>query len=214
MKESPILMSAPMVQAILAGWKTETRRVLKGANHVSAGGIPLNFVGSQIKEVPCPYGWIGDQLWVRETFARDDEDGGLFYRADVGSGNEADDWERNRLDGVARYRWRPSIHMPRAFSRITLIITDVFAERLQDISRGEAMAEGCPFPNIAAGSDPRMWFAGLWDQINGPGSWDTNPWVWVVKFNRAAMSVDPTIPATTTPKVHGWPARSSIAAGA
>lgn len=102
----------------------------------------------------------------------------------------------------------PSILMPRWASRITLEITGVRVERLIEISRGDAMAEGCPFKNMAEGDDPRQWFAELWDLINGRGvrkvlknvtvhtpdkkhrdekpdvSWDTNPWVWVVEFAR------------------------------
>ncbi len=79
-------------------------------------------------------------------------------------------------------RWRPSIHMPRKASRITLEITEVRVERLQDISRGDCMAEGCPFPNIAKLTDPIEWFAELWESINE--NWDANPWVWVVEFKR------------------------------
>lgn len=74
--------------------------------------------------------------------------------------------------------------MPRWASRILLEVTAVRVERLQDISRGDAMAEGCPFPNMAKGDDPRKWYADLWDQINGAGSWEANPWVWVVEFKR------------------------------
>jgi hypothetical protein len=65
-----------------------------------------------------------------------------------------------------------------------LEVTAVRVERLQDISRGDAMAEGCPFPNMTQGDDPRRWYAGLWEQINGAGSWTLNPWVWVVSFRR------------------------------
>jgi len=70
--------------------------------------------------------------------------------------------------------------------RITLEITDVRVERLQDISRGDAMAEGCPFPNMANGDNPRHWYADLWNSINGngPGSWEANPWVWAIEFRR------------------------------
>ena len=81
-------------------------------------------------------------------------------------------------------RWKPAIHMPRAASRITLEVTGVRVERLQAISRGDAMAEGCPFANMAAGPDPRDWYRDLWNEINGPGAWDQSPWVWVVEFRR------------------------------
>lgn len=79
-------------------------------------------------------------------------------------------------------RWRPSIHMPRVASRITLEVTEVRVERLQAISRGDAMAEGCPFANMAAGPDPRDWYRDLWNEINGAGAWDLDPFVWVVAF--------------------------------
>ena len=82
-------------------------------------------------------------------------------------------------------RIRPSIHMPHWASRITLEITGVRVERLKHIRRGDAMAEGCPFSNIAQGQDPRNWYAELWNSINGPNSWAANPWVWVIEFKKA-----------------------------
>ena len=74
--------------------------------------------------------------------------------------------------------------MPRRVCRITLEVVAVRLQRLQDISRGDAMAEGCPFANMADGGDPRIWSSWLWNQINGDGSWDANPWVWVIEFTR------------------------------
>lgn len=161
MKERPIIFSAPMVRAILAGTKVQTRFVLG-----------------------CPYGQPGDRLWVREAWARDDEDGQLMYRADVGRDLCAD-------------AWRPSIHMPRWASRITLEVTAVRVERLQDISEADAQAEGV-IPKWEPGCSGRLMdafggfsfrpaasaYAELWEQINGPGAWDANPWVWVVEFKR------------------------------
>lgn len=205
MMERPILFSAPMVRALVAGTKAQTRRPVKGAPDDWAPMQPQAFWPTVIDRhgdeqpgpeaygagnedgdwwITCPYGQPGDRLWVREAWARDAEDGAYFYRADVGTGNEADDWQRNIDDGASGYRWRPSIHMPRAASRITLEVTGVRVERLHAISRGDAMAEGCPFANMAAGPTPRDWYCGLWEQINGPGSWDANPWVWVVEFRR------------------------------
>ena len=168
MTDRPILFSASMVRALLAGTKTQTRRVVKPqppAQFVDYnGGHPASFDVSSgrpgfcwslgradasqrfwpgmHKQVYCPYGAPGDRLWVRETWARDSEDGAVFYRADVGTGNEADDWQHNIDFGASGYRWRPSIHMPRAASRITLEITAVRVERLQDISEADAIAEG------------------------------------------------------------------------
>ena len=74
--------------------------------------------------------------------------------------------------------------MPRHASRITLEITKIRVERLQDISRGDCMAEGCPFPNIAKETDPKQWYSDLWESLNGKGSWALNPWVWVICFKR------------------------------
>jgi hypothetical protein len=189
MKERPILFSAPMVRALLNGTKTQTRRVFKQKN----GGIWPN-----LNDLPgmrqilrnCPYGQPGDRLWVRETWARDDEDGGLCYRADIGKGGDADDWERNRLDGAPRFRWRPSIHMPRWASRITLEITGVRVERLRDISPEDCWAEGIQEMRDAGDENGelrgsvRQDYQALWEAINNPGSWAANPWVWVVEFKR------------------------------
>ena len=190
MKESPILFSAPMVRALLAGTKTQTRRIFKpdrmtwDANgryttYAMRGG-ELSTTGSGPFKPSswlhyCPYGQPGDRLWVRESFARvptacGSED--IVFAADYQDGS----------DRAAGVRYTPSIHMPRAVSRITLEITGVRVERLQDISRGDAMAEGCPFPNMAQGPDPRDWYAELWGAINGPDSWAENPWAWVIEF--------------------------------
>lgn len=153
----------------------------------------------------CPYGQPGDRLWVRETwqYYNWDQDGApeIRYQADNAtawpevpeSNVEAvtQVWadlsvdENYSIDGAARdRRWRPSIHMPRWACRLVLEVTDVRVERLRDISRGDAMDEGCPFPNMAQGDDPRQWYANLWGQINGAGSWESNPWVWAITFNR------------------------------
>ena len=79
-------------------------------------------------------------------------------------------------------RWKPSIHMPKWAARIWLEVTGVRVERLQAISRGDAMTEGCPFPNMADGEAPREWFAEVWKSTGG--DWDANPWVWVIDFKR------------------------------
>lgn len=207
MKEQPILFSAPMVRAILSGSKSQTRRIVKP--QPAPDQQPRTVIGSsgfvyvmdnapllpypEVRRVrwDCPYGQPGDRLWVRETWAHDATDleqcraahedamGGLmtygpYYRATESAPDTL--------------HWRPSIHMPRWASRITLEVTSVRVERLQDISRGDAMAEGCPFPNLAQGDDPRRWYAHLWDEINGPGSWEANPWVWVVEFRTVEVA--------------------------
>lgn len=177
MMERPILFSAPMVRALLDGTKTQTRRVAK----------PKRSIEPMTDE--CRYGQPGDRLWVREAW-REWSDAAWHYAADglvLPKQRDRDlaaflaqraplTWES--------YRWRPSIHMPRAASRITLEVTDVRVERLHKISRGDAMAEGCPFANLQDGESPVRWYEYLWRAINGPDSWDANPWVWVVEFRR------------------------------
>jgi hypothetical protein len=205
MKVRPMLFSAPMVRALLDGSKTQTRRVVKPQPYIDAQGnacwngsnfgqdsrgplikaLASPLPSSKTKRVHCPYGAPGDRLWVRETWALDDEDNALMYRADLGFGGDADDWERNRLDGAPRFRWKPSIHMPRTASRITLEITGVRVERLQDISERDAMAEGVKNSlHLPGGNFARENFEHLWWSINGEGSWETNPWVWVVEFKK------------------------------
>jgi len=159
----------------------------------------LSFWPSYDNCLPCPYGKEGDRLWVREAWAvhgvlYDDlaprdihastprgcwEDGDSIWFAADGEMPLA--WQ-GKCQPEQRGKWRPSIHMPRWASRITLEITGVRVERLQDISLGDCMAEGCPFPNIAKETDPIEWFAELWESINK--HWDANPWVWVVEFKR------------------------------
>ena len=180
MKERPILFSGAMVRAILEGRKTVTRRVVKPQpdflGSMTDPTTPFKTLGAGLHgQIVCPYGKPGDRLWVRETFAvyGDEKMAAIHYRAD-----------RPHHVGQKGMGYKPSIHMPRWASRILLEITAVRVERLQDINRGDAMAEGCPFPNMAAGPDPRQWFAELWQEINGAESWAANPWVWVVEFNR------------------------------
>jgi len=190
MKERPIIFSAPMVRAILAGQKTQTRRIFKmpkGMAWYCSGALRGEETGDlhdvagpgwcSIDELSCPHGRAGDRLWVREAWAR------TKVAQDA---TEADFFVYREADSRTDYGgpWKPSIHMPRAASRISLTITGVRVERLQTISRGDSMAEGCPFPNMAGGDDPRQWFADLWTQLNGPDSLAANPWVWVVEFKR------------------------------
>lgn len=187
MKMRPILFSTAMVQAILEGRKTQTRRVVK-PKHQPIETAPNDFL---ISLDLCPYGQPGDILWVRETWGYLPEtDGGncYFYKADTG------------ISDQPTFTWRPSIYMPFAAARIFLRIKAVRVERLQDISGEDAVAEGIytEYP-----SDTLLWmhgwkdylggesdldaygsFASLWQSINGPESWDANPWVWVVEFER------------------------------
>jgi hypothetical protein len=180
MKERPILFSAPMVRALLDGSKTQTRRVVKPTPEwIGQSGV-LSYRGRVgLPHALCPYGQPGDRLWVRETHM--DLGACYLYRADASA-------EQERAIVAPRQPWRPAIHMPRAASRITLEITGVRVERLQDISEADALEEGITYNDIPNnGLDPmraRTWFRGLWESINGPGSWEANPWVWAVSFNR------------------------------
>lgn len=203
MKERPILFSGPMVRAILEHRKTQTRRVVKPRPHSATNamadgdwwphrGRSYN-LGHKSKSFAkdvgalCPCGTPGDRLWVRETWACLDPERRtpVLYRASESP--------------LREYVWRPSIHMPRWASRITLDVTDVRVERLQDITEEDAKAEGVeqtsdgwwrlpdearlPGENDCA-SHPRAAFSALWESINGKGSWAANPWVWVISFNR------------------------------
>ncbi|MCK6414710.1 MAG: hypothetical protein L6Q63_04005 [Giesbergeria sp.] len=194
MKERPILFSAPMVCALLAGTKTQTRRVVKPQPRRVDGGVPFGDAPQWAHAEPgtammrCPYGKRGDRLWVRETFQRFTDDGETLYKADP-AGLKA--MNELRRDECAEARWRPAIHMPRWASRITLEITSVRVERLQDIDISAAQAEGVSDTGSlildSAGNEqggPIAEYAVLWEQINGPGSWDANPWVWVLEFRR------------------------------
>ena len=200
MTSRPILFSAPMVRAILAGRKTQTRLVVKPQPLPNLPFVGMKgdearwavYLGGDVSvdsEVRCPYGGPGDELWVRETWRPGRHSRHAFYRA-------TDD------DGAVAKVWRPSIHMPRWASRLTLRVTGVRVERLQAISEEDAVAEGVERvwrdvpPAMGGGVEPRRdyldeerWCASasdsyrtLWESINGPGSWARNPWVWVVSF--------------------------------
>ena len=201
MKERPILFSSSMVRALLAGTKTQTRRVVKrqppaGATFVRYDPDSISWdavtparpmggnLGSQPQQMHftehCPYGAPGDRLWVRETWNTFEGWAGYFYAADDHSFGIGADDDPDHIPEHA-VRWRPSIHMPRWASRITLEITAVRVERLQDIDHDDARAEGCIGDDV---DSPAGHYETLWEQINGAGSWAANPWVWVVSFRR------------------------------
>lgn len=196
MKERSINIKAWEVRAILDGRKTQTRRVVKPQPerrwNVEPDGTFCR--GEHEKGEPCeehaerlicPYGQPGDRLWVRETplnHALSGYSPVWFYRADD------DEKPHDR-------KWIPSILMPRKASRITLEIESVRVERLNEISEEDAKAEGIDgwnwdgdvLPFVAANQHLHpavLKYALLWQSINGPGSWDANPWVWVVTFRR------------------------------
>jgi hypothetical protein len=210
MKERPILFSAPMVRAILSGAKTQTRRALRvqppsGTFKVSTwhhpdprphfyawekeAGYPAQIAADWAH--PCPYGQPGDRLWVREAFMHEPAD--YCWEASVSIPcRPAVTSYRADFEGDTRGAgWKPSIHMPRSLSRITLEITDIRVERLQEISEADATAEGCAWECMTPTGDDcgsaihgPGGFMALWKSINGAESWDANPWVWCVGFKR------------------------------
>lgn len=201
-KEKPILFSGPMVKAIIEGRKTMTRRLPKWKFNPEYPGVTAASIdrveirdgiayawgetwrgdGIVIAEAPVPYE-PGMRLWVRETFAECAKAGGhIIYKADC---------EGIGTCHVSGGQWKPSIFMPRWASRITLEVTEVRVERLQDISEADAMAEGVSWQDYKKhGSEPAYTdylyaFRVAWDQINGTRAsrdWESNPWVWVVAF--------------------------------
>lgn len=224
MKERPILFSAPMVRALLAGTKTLTRRVVKpqpdsthsGFPYWNVGGYRASWCRSAADGGPlepenpllCPYGQPGDRLWVREAFRFP---GSLDHLSPSVCGDKALDagyrtpWAPTQFeaDGSRTGEWRgfdtppektkpgklrPGIHMPRWASRITLEITGVRVERLQDISETDCCAEGAhgghgSIPGYGYSATPLEHFQHIWKSTGG--DWAANPWVWVVEFQRA-----------------------------
>jgi hypothetical protein len=192
-KERPILFSAPMVLAWLEERKTNTRRVAKlnAAGRVQLGGKQWH-VEDPEAILACPYGQVGDRLWVKETHIRRGDR--AMYRADV------DPIEAAGIGGMYG-GWKPSIFMFRKHSRITLEITNVRLQRLQEISEEDARAEGAEYHDGGeighsgwrhdrnhgfVYGNARTSFAKLWDSINGKRGfgWDTNPWLWALTFRR------------------------------
>jgi hypothetical protein len=194
-------MSAPMVRALLDGTKTQTRRVLKTQplDVLPMNGEPPPGWVALLQKDPnrgtmfrCKYGKVGDRLWVKETWALHPDnhpaEAGAVYRA------TDPDWECE--DG---WKWKPSIFMPRWASRITLEITGVRVERLQDISSRDAVAEGMrgdyfhgDLGNVGDKyQTARDQYRDLWNEINGKGSWDKNPFVWAISFKRIETPTTP-----------------------
>lgn len=219
----PILFSTPMVQAILEGRKTQTRRVLKPQplvhNEVIKMPIPMDEYSKTMKQYvkkgytqiytkgvlqgmiapKCPFGEVGDTIWVRETWQHtsefginnQDENAGYIYKAS----ENGKDWEEN----TEGWKWKPSIFMPKDACRIFLKITNIRVERLQDISEEDAIVEGAKpctdnltmenrvhnYNNPSTAQFPLVHYYGfqsLWQSINGKESWDSNPYVWVIEF--------------------------------
>lgn len=232
MKTHPILFNTEMVQAILQGRKTQTRRVIKAdipekatfigcteskekgvGFYFSDGttGIMQGFYPSLLDDLYCPYGQVGDVLWVRENFYSIESENHwsvyqmvmckskIFYAADIQN--------PETIRPLHRGKNRPSIHMPKKFARIFLQITDVRIERLNDISDKDSISEGIKTDNCE-GKDcyyfypsndlrddsyldsPKTSFYSLWNSINGEKAWALNPWVWVVEFERIEKPIN------------------------
>ncbi len=230
LKERPILMHARSIQGILAGRKSQTRRIIKPQPTIWASSVPgmedigglewksLRFEadGDLDIESVCPYGEPGSRLYVKETYwhrktcpikprwpnAHEQHEGGCIrYQA-----SEYPECDFRLTEG---YRKHSSIHMPRWASRLVLEITDIRVERVQDISPDDCISEGVTIPVSPKGSpllcishtvpSHKLWrdhknasgddyitgnFALLWNDTNGKGTWERNPWVWVINFRR------------------------------
>ena len=201
-KERPIIFSTEMVKAILDLKKTQTRRVIKPQptwtdgtycvwGHTFAMGLGKMLIEEMLAY--CPYGQVGDRLWVRETFCEPSNSvpfshpayhySPYLYAADDNKmfiplgGN----WYQHNND----FKWSPSIFMPRLASRINLEITNIRAERVQDISDKDVQEEGCKYPQWQGSfTSWKGAYKALWDSINAKRgySWESNPWVWVIEF--------------------------------
>lgn len=213
MKERPIPFNAPMVRAILAGQKTQTRRVMKPQPNVTEerlrelGAWVDGFTLSQqvdaawqhgFVDVDCPYGRPGDRLFVQEDWQTDDSLDGqpshTFAAWPVRYEADGTTLQCGAFFGNTKGEKRHARHMPQWASRILLEIVSVRAERLQDISDADAIAEGIGLNESAAGvpmtSPPgetlpvATFRRDVWEPIYGDDGWNTNPWVWVVEFRR------------------------------
>ncbi len=206
MKESPIIFSTPMVKAILEGRKTQTRRIFKCSwrHDIEDGKAYIEMPDGTWPELISPYGKPGDLLWVRETHQHtsclninpEDENYGYVYRADGQPWDDYDGW-----------KWKRSIHMPKAAARIWLQITEVKVERLENITKEDAIAEGIEIweqqgitrykaygkfltgfwddgnhLSIGAVHPAIASFRSLWASINGYDNLNSNPWLWVISF--------------------------------
>jgi hypothetical protein len=204
-KERPILFNTPMVQAILSGQKTQTRRIVNKAptteiNHrlialdngwnwqVDQQGIVPTMHREIHNPMVCPFGQIGDRLWVRETFRLYDLDECPHADFPCGCPRNGTPLYKASHDCGDGEKWKPSIHMPRSACRLILEITNIRIERLNDITSEDAKAEGFDYSThpsaiqmgYAIGAKTN--FRVTWEQIYGHNEWNKNPWVWVVEF--------------------------------
>lgn len=191
-KSRGIIFSGEMVKELLAGRKTMTRRIVKpqpfehGRDGLVSPGWGWDIspkcklqawdaekIGRPMSDY-CPYGIVGDRLWVRETWCRENQNQPACYRVSCVC-------EQNEKSHEC-LKWRSPIHMPRWASRITLEITGVKVERLHAITEQDAIAEGIGCPVTRDCKVPK--FRELWEKMHGDGSWDRNDWIWVLSFKR------------------------------
>jgi hypothetical protein len=217
MKLRPILFSTPMVMALLAGRKKQTRRIVKLPKWSTQDWEDFTAIDDYVSiicessgceaEIDCPYGQPGDVLWVRESLQIFKRPG--LYEAYRYADGEVRVWEHERPEydegATVKIDWSkvkktPSIHVPKKYCRLFLQIKSVRVERLQDITEADAIAEGIEQVDTDRGGAPiwknyegkgiHIWmspvnsYQSLWEKINGPESWEVNPWVWVVEFER------------------------------
>ncbi|WP_372397070.1 hypothetical protein ABMY26_23665 [Azospirillum sp. HJ39] len=217
-RDIPIIFSAPMIQALLAERKTQTRRIIKKPAALNA----LDVFGPSFLLKPGNVDLIrfavGDRLWVREsvwqngTWVRDEDETGEIGSKWVGTASVRMMADEEKPAGSGNFVWRsiPSIHMPLWASRLTLVVEEVRVQRLHDISETDAIAEGVemcsPRPHGMSGwrdygdkpedtsrryfSDPRKSFQSLWTSINGPSAWDANPFVVALTFQVHRCNID------------------------
>ncbi|HHC3898579.1 hypothetical protein [Klebsiella pneumoniae] len=204
MTERGMIFNGEMVRALLDGRKTQTRRPIKWKQtrftEIGEREDGSKWPWSEDAEHacdfwhPCPFGAVGDRIWVRETWA---EAGASapdlkLYRANY---PEHVPSIYENVPPAEEIRWTPSIHMPRWASRILLEITDVRVERLNSIHDVDAMREGIQnlttcshadfgIPGVVNAQHPVRAFQLLWESIYGADSWRANPWVWVIEFKR------------------------------
>ena len=206
MKESPIIFNTEMVQAILSGRKSQTRRILKKIPRLSDNinqTAKYLIADKELREIKSPFGKPGDLIWVRETFMKSPN-------ADLGSNQfRFKATVSNQYFKPWAKSWKPSIHMPKIAARIWLKVKDVKVERLNEIKKEDAINEGIQMASDFEANqkhpyyyfypcndlrddtyidDPRTSFYSLWRTIHGEDSWQENPWVWVVEFE--VISID------------------------
>jgi hypothetical protein len=208
MRERPILMTPENAQKCHDGTKTQTRRLnnleivnVNPSQWQFAGWLPGEYRAPFQRNgvtvyIKCPYGVVGDRLWVREPWAWPGEEAHL-YKGNPSDARLVDEWKKDQNN--CQVKWTPSIHMPRFACRTVLEITDVRVERLQEISEEDALTEGVTRidhgrgyyfsavrdePHHGNWVDPVDAYRELWESIHGKGSWDLNPWVWVITFQK------------------------------